>query len=91
MGLSEHHIGNIGQEKALIIVDTGGFCISPRNEYTVSGGYAKNPSIPLALVVMILTQAVVGLLLVTVFVRTRSLLSGVVLHTILDTFSNLIR
>src|SRR5713226_1808311 len=21
----------------------GGFCISPRNEYTVSGGYAKTP------------------------------------------------
>jgi hypothetical protein len=23
--------------------DIGGFCISPRNEYTVSGGYAKTP------------------------------------------------
>ncbi len=38
-----------------------------------------------------LTQATARLLLITVFVRTRSLLSGVVLHTILDTFSNLIR
>jgi membrane protease YdiL (CAAX protease family) len=47
-------------------------------------------SLPLALVLMVLTQAAAGLLLITVFVRTRSLLSGVVLHTILDTFSNLI-
>jgi hypothetical protein len=27
------------------MVGIGGFCISPRNEYTVSGGYAKTPSI----------------------------------------------
>ena len=46
-------------------------------------------SLPLAL--MVLTQATLGLLLITVFVRTRSLLSGIILHTNLDTFGNLIR
>ena len=46
-------------------------------------------SLPLAL--MVLTQAILGLLLITVFVRTRSLWSGIILHTILDTFGNLIR
>lgn len=43
--------------------------------------------IALALVSMVLTQAVLGLLLTIIFVRTRSLLSGVVLHSVLDTFS----
>ena len=52
---------------------------------------SQNGSLLLALADMVLTQAVVGLLLITVFVRTRSLLSGVVLHTILDTYGSLIQ
>jgi membrane protease YdiL (CAAX protease family) len=48
-------------------------------------------SLPLTLALMVLMQATLGLLLITVFVRTRSLLSGIILHTILDTFGNLIR
>jgi len=47
-------------------------------------------SLPLALATMVLTQAALGLLLITMFVRTRSLLSGVIVHTIVDTFGNLV-
>jgi membrane protease YdiL (CAAX protease family) len=40
---------------------------------------------------MLLSQAAIGIVLVVVFVRTRSLLPGIVLHTIMDTYGSLIR
>ena len=52
---------------------------------------SQDGSLLLALADMVMGQAVIGLLLITVFMRTRSLLSSVVLHTVLDSFGNLFR
>jgi membrane protease YdiL (CAAX protease family) len=48
-------------------------------------------SLLLALTDMVLSQAAIGIVLVVVFVRTRSLLPGIILHTIMDTYGSLIR
>jgi len=48
-------------------------------------------SLLLALTDMVLSQAAIGIVLVVVFVRTRSLLPGIILHTIVDTYGSLIR
>ncbi len=52
---------------------------------------SQDGSLLLVLADMVMGQAVIGLLLITVFMRMRSLLSGVVLHTVLDSFGNLFR
>jgi len=48
-------------------------------------------SLLLALTDMVLSQAAIGIVLVVVFVRTCSLLPGIILHTIMDTYGSLIR
>ena len=50
---------------------------------------SNDGSLLLALADMVLTQASLGVLFVVVFLRTRSILAGVVIHTMLDTFSSL--
>ena len=43
-GLSKARLGPMHD---IMAGDVGGVCISPRNEYTVSGGYAKTPKLVL--------------------------------------------
>jgi membrane protease YdiL (CAAX protease family) len=50
---------------------------------------SSDGSVLLAIADMVLTQASLGILFVIVFLRTRNILAGVVVHTIVDTFSSL--